>query len=95
MNPVLRQRNRLRLPDLARVIGDSRLTDNYLETGLGNAVRGPQTVPAKVKPVSPHHRFVIALHSPETGLRMCSPEKSRDRSPLCDEQCVLCGPVYM
>ena len=34
----------------------------------------------QVKALSPHHRFVIALHSPvkvtETGLRMCLPEKS-------------------
>ena len=36
----------------------------------------------KSKAVSPNHRFVIALRSPdgvfETGLRMCPPEKSRD-----------------
>ena len=35
----------------------------------------------QVKSLSPHHRFVIALHSPvkvtETGLRMCGPEKGR------------------
>ena len=35
----------------------------------------------QVKSLSPHHRFVIALHSPvkvtETGLRMCCPEKGR------------------
>jgi len=35
----------------------------------------------EVKPLSPHHRFVIALHSPakvtETGLRICRPEKGR------------------
>ena len=35
----------------------------------------------QVKSLSPHHRFVIALHSPvkvtETGLRMCRPEKGR------------------
>jgi len=35
----------------------------------------------QVKSLSPHHRFVIALHSPvkvtETGLRMCPPEKGR------------------
>jgi hypothetical protein len=58
----------------------------------------PQTVPAKVKPVSPHHRFVIALHSPKalakTGLRMCLLEKNQD-STFDAEQCVLCGPVYM
>ena len=42
---------------------------------LGNAERGSQKVPAKVKPVSRHHRFVIALHSPETGLPFCRPEK--------------------
>jgi hypothetical protein len=34
---------------------------------------------AKVKSLSPNHRFVIALHSPdgvvETGLRLCPPEK--------------------
>jgi hypothetical protein len=37
----------------------------------------PQT---KVKALSPHHRFVIALHSPagvvETGLHICLPEKA-------------------
>jgi hypothetical protein len=36
----------------------------------------------EVKSGSPHHPFVIALHSPgqivETGLPMCPPEKSRD-----------------
>src|SRR5580698_10519898 len=32
----LRRRNRLRLPDLVRVIMDSRPMDNDLETGLGN-----------------------------------------------------------
>jgi hypothetical protein len=35
----------------------------------------------QVKSLSPHHRFVIALPSPdkvaETGLRMCPPEKCR------------------
>jgi hypothetical protein len=35
----------------------------------------------QVKSLSPHHRFVIALHSPvkvtETGLHMCRPEKGR------------------
>jgi hypothetical protein len=35
----------------------------------------------QVKSLSPHHRFVIALHSPvkvtETGLRICRPEKGR------------------
>ena len=34
----------------------------------------------EVKALSPHHRFVIALHSPggvaETGLRVCPPEKN-------------------
>jgi hypothetical protein len=34
----------------------------------------------EVKELSPHHRFVIALHSPggvaETGLRVCPPEKN-------------------
>jgi hypothetical protein len=34
----------------------------------------------EVKPRSPHHRLMIALHSPggvaETGLRVCPPEKS-------------------
>jgi hypothetical protein len=33
----------------------------------------------EVKALSPHHRLLIALHSPEgvaeTGLRVCSPEK--------------------
>jgi len=35
----------------------------------------------QVNSLSPHHRFVIALHSPvkvtETGLGMCRPEKGR------------------
>jgi hypothetical protein len=34
----------------------------------------------EVKALSPHHRFVIALHSPggvaETGLPVCPPEKN-------------------
>ena len=37
----------------------------------------------EVKALSPHHRFVIALHSPEevveTGLRVCPPEKKATR----------------
>jgi hypothetical protein len=39
---------------------------------------------------SPHHRFLIALHSPEalieTGLHRCPAEKSRDSDPFADEQ---------
>ncbi len=33
---------------------------------------------ARIELVSPHHRVVIALHSPETGLPFCRPEKTRD-----------------
>jgi hypothetical protein len=43
-----------------------------------SAERHSQTL-YQVKALSPHHRFVIALHSPyevaETGLRGCPPEK--------------------
>jgi len=43
-------------------------------------------VPAKVNPLWPNPRLVIALHSPiallETGLHMYSPEKSRDSDAL-------------
>jgi hypothetical protein len=42
---------------------------------------------------SPHHRFLIALHSPtallETGLRMYPLEKRRVRSSFADDQSVL------
>ena len=51
----------------------------------------------EVKSLSPHHRFVIALHSPdkvaETGLRMCRPEKCRRLTPFDPEQSVLSSPL--
>src|ERR1700687_3082963 len=47
---------------------------------LGNDERHSQRR-CQVKGLSPHHRVLIAFHSPvkvtETGLRMCRPEKGR------------------
>src|SRR5258708_33312232 len=42
--------------------------------------------------LSPHHRFVIALHSPggvaETGLRVCPPEKNAGKLVSCRSEVV-------
>ena len=52
---------------------------------------------AKVNSAESNPRFVIALHSPiallETGLRICLPEKSRDRTASDAGQSILSGPV--
>jgi len=57
---------------------DGRQTGSYTEKGMV----GRAETAARVKPVSPFHWFVIALHSPEanseTGLPMCPPEKSSE-----------------
>jgi hypothetical protein len=51
----------------------------------------------KVNSVWLNARLMIAFHSPyvlpETGLRVCGPEKSRDNDPFSAEQSVLCSPV--
>jgi Ni/Co efflux regulator RcnB len=51
----------------------------------------------KVNSLWPNPQLLIALHSPkaasETGLRMCLPEKSRDRTASDAEQSVLRSPV--
>ena len=48
---------------------------------IGSGERGAKLA-KEVKSGSPHHRFVIALHSPEafveTGLPKQAPEKNRD-----------------
>src|SRR5882672_3907689 len=53
----------------------------------------------RVNPLSPRHRFMIALHWPcgvvETGLRICLPEKSPDVSALDAEQSVLSSPICL
>jgi hypothetical protein len=63
---------------------------------MGSAEIGPSDAD-KVNSLWPNPQLLIALHSPnallETGLRMCLPEKSQDRSPFAVEQSVLCGPV--
>jgi len=50
---------------------------------LRNSNRGIPESRRKVKALSLHHRFVIALHSPagvvETGERVCPPEKKAPR----------------
>jgi hypothetical protein len=65
---------------------------------MGSAEIGSSDVD-KVNPLWPNPRLVIALHSPnallETGLRVCPPEKSQDRSPFATEQSVLCSPVCL
>jgi hypothetical protein len=51
---------------------------------------------AKVNSLWLNPRFLIALHSPyallETGLRICSPEKSQDKAAFAVEQSVLSSP---
>jgi hypothetical protein len=51
----------------------------------------------KVKPLSPHHRFLIALHSPygvvETGLLGCPPEKNAAKLTCSVQQRTFSGPV--
>jgi hypothetical protein len=51
----------------------------------------------KVKSLSPHHRFVIALHSPdgvvETGLRICPPEKNAPKLACGVQRDTFSGPV--
>jgi len=50
-----------------------------------------------VKPLSPRHRFVIALHSPdgvfETGLLVCPPEKKAAKLAGSNEQDTFSGPL--
>jgi hypothetical protein len=59
----------------------------------GGLLEASQLIPWKflqgmtgVKPLSPNHRFVIALHSPdgvfETGLRMCHSREKRSKARL-------------
>ena len=49
----------------------------------------------KVKPRSPRHRFLIALHSPygvvETGLLGCPPEKNAAKLTYSVQQCSFSG----
>jgi hypothetical protein len=51
----------------------------------------------KVKPRSPRHRFLIALHSPygviETGLLGCPPEKNAAKLTYSVQQCSFSGQV--
>jgi hypothetical protein len=51
----------------------------------------------KVKALSPHHRLVIALHSPdgvgETGLRVCPAEKNTAKLGYGAKQDTFSGPV--
>src|ERR1035441_746730 len=51
----------------------------------------------KVKLLSPHDRFVIALHSPdrvvETGLLVCPPEKKAAKLASSNEQDTFSGPL--
>jgi hypothetical protein len=50
----------------------------------------------KSSPLSPHHRFVIALHSPdgvfETGLLICPPEKKAMKLAFVFEQGTFSSP---
>ena len=51
----------------------------------------------KVKPLSPHHRFVIAVHSPEgvfeTGLLGCPSEKKAAKLPDSVNRDIFSNPV--
>jgi hypothetical protein len=65
---------RRNLPGTVPTMADSRI--------VGNRKLGKTAFPnaSEVKALSPHHRFLIALHSSdgvaETGLRVCPPEKN-------------------
>jgi hypothetical protein len=56
-----------------------------------------RNVHSEVKPLSPHHRFVIALHSPdgvfETGLLGCPAEKNAAKLACSVEQDTFSSPV--
>src|ERR1022692_2624293 len=76
-----------------------RQTGNYPETGLWEAPNSDPQMPTKSTRYGRIPQLLIALHSPngllETGLRVCPPEKSQDRSPFAAEQSVLCSPVCL
>jgi len=56
-----------------------------------------RSYPPPVKSLSPNHRFVIALHSPdgvlETGLRVCPPEKKAVKLGYAVQRDTFSGPV--
>ena len=61
---------------------DAHFVDVAQEAGLTfPVIYGDPDNKDYILALSPHHRFVIALHSPdkvaETGLRRCPPEKCR------------------
>jgi hypothetical protein len=68
-------------------------------TGLWEAPKSDPQMPTKSTRYGRIPQLLIALHSPnallETGLRVCAPEKSQDRSPFAAEQSVLCSPVCL
>jgi hypothetical protein len=53
---------------------------------------------SQVKPLSPPHRFLIALCSPdgvfETGLLRCPPEKNATKLSCSIQQCTFSGPGF-
>jgi hypothetical protein len=61
--------------------------------GSGQSLEAGQ----KSSSLSPHDRFVIALHSPdrvvETGLLVCPPEKKAAKLASSNEQDTFSGPV--
>jgi hypothetical protein len=76
-----------------------RQTGSYPETGLWEVPKSVSKMPTKVNSLRPNPRLLIALHSPialpQTGLRMCLPEKSRTLTAFGAEQSVLCSPVCL
>jgi hypothetical protein len=82
----------LRLPVL-------RQTGGYPETGFWEVPKSVSKMPTRVNSLRPNPRLLIALHSPnalpQTGLRMCLPEKSRTLTAFGAEQSVLCSPVCL
>jgi hypothetical protein len=71
-----------RIADLVRALRIRRLIGRQPKSRVKspNALaRGSEQMRKKSSRLSPHHRYVIALHSPRalaaTGLRMCPPEK--------------------
>src|ERR1035441_8232573 len=89
-------------PNICTILGWSQRERGYprlQREGLRLACRFHRRASSadKVKLLSPHDRFVIALHSPdrvvETGLLVCPPEKKAAKLASSNEQDSFSGPV--
>jgi hypothetical protein len=72
---------------------------SYSETRLWETSTSVNKALTKVNSLGPNPKPLIALYSPsalpETGLRMCLPEKSRHGTASNAKQSVLCSPVCL